>query len=180
MSLLRALRERFKPASTPKTTCRSTSRGQKAGDPVFVAGPPRPPRTGSLDGRPELKALRGPNGLPQNVCCAGQKLRWPATIQFAKGTGDAAERIVSGPILFGLENTIKVQRKRARWRLLDDTLLKTKQDAEADLKQTDLPRSSALQAVVQRRSVGRASKQQLAVEQRRWLPYVFLENGQRA
>jgi hypothetical protein len=165
MSLLRAY-ENGKPADTPNHFSIDFA-GPKPGDPVFVAGHP-----GSTDRQltvAELKALRD-RRLPQGLL-RGSELRG-RYIQFAK-TGDAAERIVQDN-LFGLENTIKVQRKELD-ALLDDSLLKTKQDDEADL-QRRVAQNAALKATVSGDPWARIEAA-LAVEQTRWLPYVYLENG---
>ncbi|MEO8466072.1 MAG: S46 family peptidase [Gammaproteobacteria bacterium] len=165
MSLLRAY-VNGQPAATPNHLTINFA-GPKAGDPVFVAGHP-----GSTDRQltvAELKALRD-RRLPQALLRASE-LRG-RYIQFAK-TGDAAARIVQDN-LFGLENTIKVQRKQLD-ALLDDSLLQTKQDAEADL-QRKISQSAALNATVSGDPWARIEAA-LAAEQRRWLPYVYVENG---
>ena len=165
MSLLRAY-ENGKPASTPNHLSINFA-GPKAGDPVFVPGHP-----GSTDREltvAELKSLRD-RQLPQGLLRSSE-LRG-RYIQFAK-TGDAAANIVQSPLFF-LENAIKVQRKELD-ALLDDHLLKTKQDAETDLKRR-ISQSAELKATVSGDPWARIEAA-LAVEQQRWLPYVFLENG---
>ena len=162
MSLLRAY-VNGKPAATPDHLTIDFA-GPKAGDPVFVAGHP-----GSTDRQltvAELEALRN-RRLPQALLRASE-LRG-RYIQFAK-TGDGAERIVRDE-LNGLENTIKVQRRELD-ALLDDDLLAAKRSEEADLRRrlpgTAEPNASAPWARIQAAE---------ATEQRRALPYVFIENG---
>jgi hypothetical protein len=164
-SLLRAYAD-GRPATTPNHLSINFA-GPMPNDPVFVAGHP-----GSTDRQltvAELRALRD-RRLPQALL-RGSELRG-RYIQFAK-TGDAAERIVQDA-LFGLENSIKVQRRELD-ALLDDNLLKAKQDAEADLKRR-ISQSAALQVAVSGDPWARIDAA-LAVEQRRWLPYLYLENG---
>jgi len=158
MSLLRAY-VNGKPAATPNHLTIDFA-GPKAGDPVFVAGHP-----GSTDRQltvAELDALRS-RGLPQALLRASE-LRG-RYIQFAK-TGDAAERIVSDD-LFGLENTLKVQRRELD-ALLDDDLLATKRGEEADLRRRNSTTGGDPWARIEAAQT---------TEQRRWLPYVFIENG---
>jgi hypothetical protein len=160
MSLLRAYVD-GKPAATPNHLTIDFA-GPKAGDPVFVAGHP-----GSTDRQltvAELEALRN-RQLPQALLRASE-LRG-RYIQFAK-TGDAADRIV-GDDLFGLENTIKVQRRELD-ALLDDDVLAAKRGEEADLRRR-LPSGTQGNDPWARIEAARAT------EQRRWLPYVFIENG---
>ncbi len=160
MSLLRAY-ENGNPAVTPNRLTIDFA-GPKAGDAVFVAGHP-----GSTDRQltvAELLSLRD-RRLPQTLL-RGSELRG-RYIQFAK-TSDAAERIVRDD-LFGLENTIKVQRRELD-ALLDDDLLAAKRGEEADLRRR-----------IQSGTNGPDPWERIAAaeatEQRRWLPYVFIENG---
>ncbi len=162
MTLLRAY-VNGKPAATPNHLTIDFA-GPKAGDPVFVAGHP-----GSTDRQltvAELEALRN-RRLPQALLRASE-LRG-RYIQFAK-TGDAAERIVRDD-LFGLENTLKVQRRELD-ALLDDDLLATKRAEEADLR-ARMPRGSQPNATDPWARIEAAQ----AAEELRWLPYVFIENG---
>ncbi len=160
MSLLRAY-ENGHPASTPNHLSINFA-GPKAGDPVFVAGHP-----GSTDRQltvAELEASRN-RRLPQTLLRASE-LRG-RYIQFAK-TGDAAERIVRDD-LFGLENTIKVRRKQLD-ALLDDDVLATKRSEEAALRRGIAAEPSGSDPWARIEAAQ-------ATEQRRWLPYVFIENG---
>ncbi|HVY63850.1 MAG TPA: S46 family peptidase [Gammaproteobacteria bacterium] len=165
MSLLRAY-ENGRPASTPNHLTIDFA-GPKAGDPVFVAGHP-----GSTDRQltvAELETLRNVR-LPQALLRAAE-LRG-RYIQFAK-EGPEQERIVRDS-LNGLENSIKVQRRQLD-ALLDDGLLIAKHDAEADLR-LKIARSAALKATITGDPWARIEAA-LAVERRRWLPYVFIEGG---
>ncbi len=165
MSLLRVY-VNGRPAVTPNHLTIDFA-GPKAGDPVFVAGHP-----GSTDRQltvAELKALRD-RRLPQALLRAAE-LRG-RYIQFAK-TGAAEQRIVSDA-LNGLENTLKVQRRQLD-ALLDDDLLATKRAEETDLRQR-IAASPALQAIVSGDPWARIEAAE-AAEQRRWLPFVFIENG---
>jgi len=160
MSLLRAY-VNGKPAATPNHLTIDFA-GPKAGDPVFVAGHP-----GSTDRQltvAELEALRN-RRLPQALLRASE-LRG-RYIQFAK-TSDAAERIVRDD-LFGLENTIKVERRELD-ALLDDDLLAAKRAEEADLRRRMPPGPGAGDPWARIEAAQ-------AAEERRWLPYAFIENG---
>jgi hypothetical protein len=75
--------------------------------------------------------------------------------------------------LFGLENSIKVQRKQLD-ALLDDALLAAKNEAEADLR-LRTSRNTALAAEIGDPWARIAAAQ--AVEATRWLPFEFLEGG---
>jgi len=165
MSLLRVY-VNGQPAATPHHLTIDFA-GPKAGDPVFVAGHP-----GSTDRQltvAELKALRD-RRLPQALLRAAE-LRG-RYIQFAK-TGAAEERIVSDA-LNGLENTLKVERRQLD-ALLDDDLLAAKRAEETELRQR-IAASPALQAIVSGDPWARIEAAE-AAEQRRWLPFVFIENG---
>ncbi len=129
---------------------------------MFVAGHP-----GSTDRQltvAELKSLRDRRLPPALLRSSELRGRY---IQFAK-TSAAEERIVRDA-LNGLENGIKVQRRELD-ALLDDDLLAAKRSAEADLRRKDP------QATNGRRSLG-AHRGRASREQRRWLPYVFIENA---
>jgi len=133
---------------------------------VFVAGHP-----GSTERQltlPELRTLRD-RQLPQALLRAAE-LRG-RYIQFAKG-GEAQERIVRDA-LNGLENGIKVERKELD-ALLDDDLLVTKHDAEADLR-LRVARDRELAAAIGNPWMRIEAAQ--AVEAERWLPYSYLEEG---
>ncbi len=92
-------------------------------------------------------------------------------IQFAK-TSEEASRIVQDS-LFGLENSIKVQRKQLD-ALLDDALLVAKRDAEADLR-LRVGRNRAFAAEIG--DPWQKIEQALAVEATRRLPYEYIEGG---
>ncbi len=163
-ALLRAY-QNGAPASTPGHLTIDFD-GPAAGEPVFVSGHP-----GSTDRQltvAELESLR--NDVLPPTLLRGSELRG-RYIQFAK-TGPEASRIVQDA-LFGLENTIKVRRKQLD-ALLDDALLASKRDAEAELR-ARLGRNRALAAEIGDPWQRIADAQ--AEEAKRWLPYEFIESG---
>lgn len=124
MSILRVY-EDGKPAATPNHLEWRTE-GLDPGEAMFVAG--RPGRTQRLLTVSDLKFLRNttiPHWLLRNVELRGRY------IQYAR-SGDEARRIVNAP-LQGIENGIKVQRKRLD-ALHDDELFAQKTAAEQKLK----------------------------------------------
>ncbi|MBT8103192.1 MAG: S46 family peptidase [Gammaproteobacteria bacterium] len=124
MSMLRVY-EGGKPASTPNHL-EWREEGLDAGEAMFVAG--RPGRTQRLLTVSDLKFLRDtsiPHWLLRYVELRGRY------IQFAQ-TSDEARRIVHAP-LQGIENGIKVQRKRLD-ALHSDALFAQKEQAERALK----------------------------------------------
>jgi V8-like Glu-specific endopeptidase len=163
-SLLRAY-ENGRPAATPQHLMIDFD-GPEAGDPVFVSG--HPGSTDRLLTVAELKALRD-RILPPTLL-RGSELRG-RYIQFAK-TSDEANRIVQDA-LFGLENSLKVQRKQLD-ALLDDALLQSKQRAETDLRER-LSRNRALAAELG--DPWQKIEQALAVEATRQLQYEYLEGA---
>jgi hypothetical protein len=124
MALLRAYVD-DRPASTPNHLTIDFE-GPDEGEPVFVAG--HPGSTDRLLTVAQLKNIRDQNLPP--ALLRGSELRG-RYIQFAK-TGESAERIVRDA-LNGLENTIKVQRRRLD-ALHDDEMLAVKSAAEAQLR----------------------------------------------
>ncbi len=163
-SLLRAY-ENGRPATTPQHLTIDFD-GPEAGEPVFVAG--HPGSTDRLLTVAELQTLRE-RALPPALLRASE-LRG-RYIQFAK-TGEQASRIVQDS-LFGLENSIKVQRKQLD-ALLDDALLAEKREAEADLRSrvgADRDLAAEIGDPWQR------IEQALAVEATRWLPFEYIEGG---
>jgi hypothetical protein len=163
-SLLRAY-ENGAPAATPQHLTIDFA-GPAAGEPVFVPGHP-----GSTDRQltlAELKTLRD-HVLPPGLLRASE-LRG-RYIQFAK-TSEDARRIVQDS-LFGLENSIKVQRKQLD-ALLDDALLAAKRDEEADLRQR-VSRNRTLAAEIG--DPWQRIEQAQAVEATRFLPYQYIEGG---
>ncbi len=133
---------------------------------MFVAG--HPGSTDRLLTVAELTTLRE-RVLPPTLLRASE-LRG-RYIQFAK-TSPEAGRIVQDS-LFGLENSIKVQRKQLD-ALLDDALLETKRAAETELRQR-AGRDRALAAEIG--DPWQRIEEALAVEATRWLPYEYLEGG---
>jgi hypothetical protein len=163
-SLLRAY-ENGRPAATPQHLTIDFA-GPAAGEAVFVSGHP-----GSTDRQltvAELKVLRD-RVLPPSLLRASE-LRG-RYIEFGKAD-ESAERIVQDA-LFGLENSIKVQRKQLD-ALLDDALLVAKRDAESDLR-LRVGRDRDLAAAIGDPWARIEAAQ--AVEATRWLPYQFLEGG---
>ena len=163
-SLLRAY-ENGRPAATPQHLTIDFD-GPAAGEPVFIAGHP-----GATDRQltvAELKTLRDRILPPALLRASELRGRY---IQFGK-TDAQAERIAQDA-LFGLENSIKVQRKQLD-ALLDDTLLAAKNEAEADLR-LRTSRSTALAAEIGDPWARIAAAQ--ATEATRWLPFEFLEGG---
>jgi Peptidase S46 len=155
-----------RPASTPDHLTLDFA-GPKPGELVLVAGHP-----GSTDRQltvPELEALRD-RRLPQGLIRSSE-LRG-RYIQFSK-LGADEERIVRDP-LNGLENTLKVWRGELD-ALLDDNLLIAKHDAESDLR-LKLARSPTLRSLVSGDPWARIEAAE-AVEERRWLPYTFIEGA---
>ncbi len=163
-SLLRAY-ENGRPATTPQHLAIDFD-GPGAGEPVFVAG--HPGSTDRLLTVAELETLRA-HVLPPALLRASE-LRG-RYIQFAK-TSEQASRIVQDS-LFGLENSIKVQRKQLD-ALLDDALLAEKRAAEADLRQR-VSRNRELAAEIG--NPWQRIEEALAVEAPRRLPYEFIEGG---
>lgn len=133
---------------------------------VFVAGHP-----GSTDRQLTVAQLRNirNHDLPPALL-RGSELRG-RYIQFGK-TGEAAARIVRDP-LFGLENTIKVQRKQLD-ALLDDDLLASKIAAETELRER-VAADPALRADIGDpwTDIERALEVEAALN----VPYTFLEAG---
>jgi hypothetical protein len=163
-SLLRAY-ENGRPASTPNHLTIDFG-GPTEGEPVFVSGHP-----GSTDRQltvAELKTLRE-RILPPSLLRASE-LRG-RYIELGK-TSEAAARIVADP-LFGLENSIKVQRKQLD-ALLDDALFAAKREEEADLRQR-VSRNRSLAADIG--DPWARIEEAQAKEAARWLPYEFLEAG---
>jgi hypothetical protein len=163
MALLRAY-ENGAPAQTP-SHLRIDFAGPDAGEVVFVAG--HPGSTDRLLTVAQLERIR--DQLPASLL-RGSELRG-RYIQFSK-TSPEAERIVRDP-LFGLENTIKVQRKRLD-ALHDDGMMTGKKAAEAELR----ARVAANRAL--REEVGdpwTRIEEALAIEASLDLPYTFLEAG---
>ena len=163
-SFLRAY-ENGRPAATPEHLTIDFA-GPAAGEPVFVSGHP-----GSTDRQltvAELKTLRD-RILPPSLLRASE-LRG-RYLEFAK-TNESAHRIVEDA-LFGLENSIKVQRKQLD-ALLDDALLVAKHDAESDLR-LRVSRNRALAGEIGDPWARIEAAQ--AAEATRWLPYQFLEGG---
>jgi hypothetical protein len=163
-SLLRAY-ENGAPAKTPQHLTIDFE-GPAAGEPVFVPGHP-----GSTDRQltvAELKALRDRVMPPALLRASELRGRY---IQFAK-TGEDARRIVQDSV-FGLENSIKVQRKQLD-ALLDDALLDEKRDDEADLR-ARVNRNRAFAAEIG--DPWQKIEQAQAVEATRWLPYEYIEGG---
>jgi hypothetical protein len=163
-SLLRAY-ENGQPAATPQHLTIDFD-GPAAGEPVFVSGHP-----GATDRQltvAELKTLRE-RILPPTLLRASE-LRG-RYLEFAK-TGEEANRIVRDA-LFGLENSIKVQRKQLD-ALLDDGLLTAKHEAETELLQR-VSRNRALSAEIGDPWARVEAAQ--AAEAVRWLPFEFLEGG---
>jgi V8-like Glu-specific endopeptidase len=163
-SLLRAY-ENGRPATTPQHLAIDFD-GPGAGEPVFVAG--HPGSTDRLLTVAELETLRA-HVLPPALLRASE-LRG-RYIQFAK-TSEQASRIVQDS-LFGLENSIKVQRKQLD-ALLDDALLAEKRAAEADLRQR-VSRNRELAAEIG--NPWQRIEEALAVEATRRLPYEYIEGG---
>jgi V8-like Glu-specific endopeptidase len=163
-SLLRAY-ENGRPATTPQHLTIDFD-GPEAGEPVFVAG--HPGSTDRLLTVAELDTLRE-RVLPPTLLRASE-LRG-RYIQFAK-TGEQAGRIVQDS-LFGLENSIKVQRKQLD-ALLDDALLAEKRAAETELR-SRVGRDRELAAEIG--DPWQKIEQALDVEATRWLPYEYLEGG---
>jgi len=162
-SLLRAY-ENGRPAATPHLSIDFD--GPAPGDPVFVSGHP-----GSTDRQltvAELKSLRDRELPPTLLRASELRGRY---IQFAK-TGEQADRIVQDA-LFGLENSLKVQRKQLD-ALLDDGLMAAKQQAESELR-ASVARNRALAAEIG--DPWQRIEQALAVEAARRLPYEYLEGG---
>jgi hypothetical protein len=154
------------PAATPDHLTIDFA-GPKPGQVVLVAGHP-----GSTDRQltvAELAALRN-RRLPQALLRAAE-LRG-RYIQFSKA-GAAEERIVHDP-LFGLENGIKVMRGELD-ALLDDDLLVAKHDAESDLR-LRVARNATLRGLISGDPWARIEAAE-TTEQRRWLPYTFIENA---
>src|SRR5688572_29461686 len=163
-SLLRAYDD-GRPAATPQHLTIDFG-GPAADEPVFVSGHP-----GSTDRQltaAELKTLRD-RVLPPGLLRASE-LRG-RYIQFAK-TSEDSRRIVQDS-LFGLENSIKVQRKQLD-ALLDDALLGEKQDADADLR-LRVGRNRTLAAEIG--DPWQRIEQAQAVEATRFLPYTYIEGG---
>ena len=124
MSILRVY-ENGKPAATPNHL-EWRKEGLEPGEAMFVAG--RPGRTQRLLTVSDLKFLRNttiPDWLLRNVELRGRY------IQYAR-TSDEARRTVNAP-LQGIENGIKVQRKRLD-ALHSDALFAQKMAAERQLK----------------------------------------------
>ena len=124
MSLLRVY-EDGEPASTP-THLKWRVDGLTPGEAMFIAG--HPGSTQRLLTVSDLKFLRDtsiPHWLLRNVELRGRY------IQYAK-TGEEANRTTRAPLM-GLENGIKVQRKRLD-ALHNDALFAQKQAAEDELK----------------------------------------------
>jgi hypothetical protein len=163
-SLLRAY-ENGRPATTPQHLAIDFD-GPEAGEPVFVAG--HPGSTDRLLTVAELETLRQ-HVLPPTLLRASE-LRG-RYIQFAK-TDEEASRIVQDS-LFGLENSIKVQRKQLD-ALLDDALMAAKRAAEADLR-SRVSRDRELAAEIG--DPWQRIEQALAVEATRRLPYEYIEGG---
>jgi V8-like Glu-specific endopeptidase len=163
-SLLRAY-ENGRPATTPQHLAIDFD-GPEAGDAVFVAG--HPGSTDRLLTVAELAALRE-HVLPSALLRASE-LRG-RYIQFAK-TSEEAGRIVQDS-LFGLENSVKVQRKQLD-ALLDDARMAEKRAAEADLRQ-QVSRDRDLAAEIG--DPWQRIEQALAAEAARRLPYEFIEGG---
>jgi Peptidase S46 len=156
--------ENGRPASTP-SYFEIDFAGPDPGELVFVSGHP-----GATDRAltvAELKTLRD-RDLPQTLLRSAE-LRG-RYIQFAKN-GEAEARIVRDP-LNGLENSIKVRRKQLD-ALLDDSLLVTKHDAEADL----VLRARRARALPAGSNPWARIEAAQAVESTRWLPYLFIEGG---
>jgi hypothetical protein len=163
-SLLRAY-ENGKPAATPHHLVLDFE-GPAVGEPVFVPGHP-----GSTDRQltaAELRTLRDRVLPPALLRASELRGRY---IQFAK-TSEDSRRIVQDA-LFGLENSIKVQRKQLD-ALLDDALLAEKEDADADLR-SRVSRNRALAAEIG--DPWQSIEQAQAVEATRWLPYAYIEGG---
>ena len=163
-SLLRAY-ENGAPAATPRHFSIDFE-GPAEGEPVFVPGHP-----GSTDRQltaAELKTLRD-RVLPPGLLRASE-LRG-RYIQFAK-TSEDSRRIVQDS-LFGLENSIKVQRKQLD-ALLDDALLAEKQNADDDLR-VRVNRNRSLAAEVG--DPWQRIEQAQAIEATRFLPYSYIEGG---
>src|SRR5215472_15495163 len=125
MSVLRAYGPDGKPAATPNFL-RIRPQGPNAGDLVFVAG--HPGSTDRLLTVAQLENLRNVH-LPRWLLRASE-LRG-RYIQFGK-SGAENQRIVEDP-LNSLENGIKVRRGQLD-ALLDDRLLQSKRDEEAQLR----------------------------------------------
>ena len=163
-SLLRAY-ENGAPAATPQHLTIDFE-GPAEGEPVFVPGHP-----GSTDRQltaAELKTLRDRVLPPALLRASELRGRY---IQFAK-TSEDSRRIVQDS-LFGLENSIKVQRKQLD-ALLDDALLTEKRDADADLR-ARVNRDRALAAEIG--DPWQRIEQAQAVEATRFLPYTYIEGG---
>ena len=163
-SLLRAY-ENGSPAATPQHLTIDFD-GPAAGEPVFVPGHP-----GSTDREltvAELRALRDRSFPPALLRASELRGRY---LQFAK-TGEDARRIVQDS-LFGLENSLKVQRKQLD-ALLDDALLAEKRDADEDLR-ARVNRNRELAAEIG--DPWQKIEGALAVEATRFLPYQYVEGG---
>ena len=163
-SLLRAYVD-GRPAATPQHLTIDVA-GPAADEPVFVVGHP-----GSTDRQltvAELTTLRDRILPPALLRASELRGRY---IQFGK-TDAASSRIVQDT-LFGLENSIKVQRKQLD-ALLDDALLAAKRDAEADLR-LRASRNRTLAAEIGDPWARIEAAQ--AAEGARWLPLEFLEGG---
>jgi hypothetical protein len=163
-SLLRAY-ENGAPAATPQHLPIDFD-GPAEGDPVFAPGHP-----GSTDRQltaAELKTLRDRVLPPALLRASELRGRY---IQFAK-TSEDSRRIVQDA-LFGLENSIKVQRKQLD-ALLDDALLAEKHDADADLR-LRVSRNRALTAEIG--DPWQRIEEAQAVEAARFLPYTYIEGG---
>ncbi len=163
-SLLRAY-ENGRPATTPQHLTIDFD-GPEAGEPVFVAG--HPGSTDRLLTVAELSALRERTLPPALLRASELRGRY---IQFSK-TGEQASRIVQDS-LFGLENSIKVQRKQLD-ALLDDALLAEKRAAETDLR-SRVARNRELAAEIG--DPWQRIEQALAIEATRRLQYEYLEGG---
>jgi hypothetical protein len=163
-SLLRAY-QNGAPAATPQHLTIDFE-GPAPGEAVFVPGHP-----GSTDRQltaAELKTLRDRVLPPALLRASELRGRY---IQFAK-TSEDSRRIVQDS-LFGLENSIKVQRKQLD-ALLDDALLAEKHDADADLR-LRVSRNRTLAAEIG--DPWQRIEQAQAVEATRFLPYTYIEGG---
>jgi hypothetical protein len=165
MSVLRAYGPDGKPAATP-SFLRIRPQGPNAGDLVFVAG--HPGSTDRLLTVAQLENLRNVH-LPRWLLRASE-LRG-RYIQFGKSSAEN-QRIVEDP-LNSLENGIKVRRRQLD-ALLDDRLLQSKRDEEAQLRAKIAgDRQLAAATGDPWADIARAQAQ----ERELYLPYTFLEQA---